>query len=229
MGGESIPKKRSLTKRIFKWSGIGCGGMLALFILAIIIGITAEPPSPEFQTGREAFLAGAEAGDALRAEGRELDDDFFQEAVSRVEPEAFGSSDMWIIANNDVLALCDAVSRLGQLRIESLDEGADLTIEEYENFLQGEGLKRAFLIGAIPSDGEAVADFCIPIQAYGIGFIAAFEVVAKAYELTLDESEIQASLDSAIDAIPRTELGADSRTAYDNGFFYRCRCCQQVG
>ena len=179
--GASLRKQRGMAKRILKWSGLGCGGVLALsIVIVIVVGITTETPSPEeqempgralssgtpspaFQSVREAFLAGSESGDELRAEGREFGDDFVQEAVFRVESEALGDSDKWIVSNSDVIAVCDAYSQVGDAR----ERGEDLTTTEFENLLRNElGLKGSFLMGAIQSgisdDPEAIVDFCAP-------------------------------------------------------------------
>ena len=213
---------------MLKWSGLGCGGLLGLFIvIAMVVGITSGTPSPEeqgtpspaFQTIREAFLAGSESGDVLRYEGREFDDDFVQEAVSRVESEAFGDSDKWIVSNSDVIAVCEVIVEVGDTR----EKGEDPTTTEFENLLRDElGLRGAFLIGAIQSgisdDPEAIVDFCAPILAYGIGFTIAFEAVAELYEFDLDEIDAQARLDITIDEVSRTELRTDRQTAYDKGF-----------
>ena len=148
--GTSIPKQRGIAKRILKWGGLGFGGLLVLFIvIVIVVGITTETPSPEeqemparalssgtpslaFHTVRQAFLAGSESGDELRAEGREFDDDFVREAVSRVESEAFGDSDKWIVSNSDVIAVCDGYFQVGDAR----EKGEDLTAPEFENLLR---------------------------------------------------------------------------------------------
>ena len=123
---------------------------------------------------REASLAGSETGDNLRAAGRKLDHDFVQEAVSRVESEVFGDSDKWIVSNSDVTAVGDVYFQLGNAR----ERGEDPTTTEFEAILQKQlVLKGSFQIGAIQSgitdNAEAIVDFCAPVHAYGIGFIAA--------------------------------------------------------
>ena len=246
--GTSLPRQRGMAKRILKWGGLGCGGVLALFIvIVIVVGITAESPSPEelevpgralssgtpssaFQSVREAFLAGSESGDELRAEGREFGDDFVQEAVSRMEAESSGGSDKWIVSNSDVIAVCDAYSQVGDAR----ERGEDLTTTEFESLLRDElGLKGAFLMGAIQSgisdDPEAIVGFCAPIHAYGIGFTAAFEFAAELYELDPDETDAQARLDSTIDEVPRTELRTDRQTAYHRGFLAGMGAASEIG
>ena len=40
--GAPIPKRSGKLKRIFKWAGIGCGGLIGLFIVIIIIGAIAS-------------------------------------------------------------------------------------------------------------------------------------------------------------------------------------------
>ena len=48
--GASLPKRPGTAKKILKWGGPGCGGLLGLFIvIAIIAGITTGKPSPEEQ------------------------------------------------------------------------------------------------------------------------------------------------------------------------------------
>ena len=246
--GTSLPKPRSTAKQIFKWGGIGCGSLLGLFIvIVIVVGITAGTPSPEEQktttsplssetsspalrTVREAFLAGSASGDELRAAGREFDDDFVQEAVSRVGSEVFGDSDNWIVSNSDISAVCDVYFEVGDAR----ERGEDLTTTEFENVLREElGLRGAVLMGAIQSgitdDAEAIVDFCAPIHAYGIGFIAAFEFAAELYELDLDEIDTPARLDITIDEVPRTQLRVDRQTAYDKGFLAGMDAASRIG
>ena len=201
--GASFPKRRGTAKKILKWGGLGCGGLLGLFIvIAIIVGVTTGKPSPDeqetptralssgtpspaFQTVREAFLAGSESGDNLRAADREFGDDFAQEAVYRVESEIFGKSGEWIVANSDIIAVCDVYQRSGDARAR----GEDLTLTEFEDILREElGLKGSVLMGAIQSgirdDAEAIVDFCAPIHAYGIGFIAALNSPPSFMSLT---------------------------------------------
>ena len=246
--GTSLLKQRGIARRILKWGGLGCGGLLVLFIVVVVVvGITTETPLPEeqemparavasgtpspaFQTVREAFLAGSESGDELIAEGREFDNDFVQEAVSRVESEAFGDPDKWIVSNSDAIAVCDVYVQVGDAR----ERGEDLTTTEFENVLRDElGLNGAFLMGAIQSgisdDAEAIVDFCAPVHAYGIGFIAAFEFTAELYEIDVDETDAQVELDSAIDQVPRSELGGDRQLAYHQGFVAGMNSANEIG
>ena len=246
--GTSLPKRRGTAKKILKWGGLGCGGLLGLFIvIAIIVGVTtgkpssekqetpartssSGTPSPTLQTVREAFLAGSESGENLRAAGRKFDDDFVQEAVSRVESGVFGDSDKWIVSNSDVIAVCGVYFQVGDAR----ERGEDLSTTEFEDVLQEElGLKRSFLMGAIQSgisdDAEAIVDFCAPIHAFGIGFIAAFEFASELYELDPDETDTQTELDSAIDGVPRSELREDRQAAYHQGFLAGMNSANEVG
>ena len=246
--GVSPTKGRNRARSILKWGGVGCGGLLVLFIVVVIVAaLTTDSPSSEeqetpartlssgtssltLQTVREAFLAGSEAGDDLRAAGRKFDDDFVQEAVSRAESETFGVSGKWIVSNSDVTAVCDVYFQVGDAR----ERGEDLTTTEFEDILREElGLQGAFLIGAIQSgisdDAEAIVDFCAPIHAYGIGFIAAFEFTAELYELDPDETDAQAILGSAIDEVPRTELRTDRQTAYHKGFLAGMGAANEIG
>ena len=84
-------------------------------------------------------------------------------------------------------------------------------------------MKRAALMGAVVSgitdDSEAIVDFCGPIQAYGIGFIAALESARDLYQLHLNETDASTQLRQRIDEVPRTELRTDRQTAYSRGFF----------
>ena len=227
---------------------VGCGGLLGLFIvIVIVVALTTDSPSseeqgtpagilssgtssPTLQTVREGFLAGSESGDDLRAAGLEFDDDFIQEAVSRAESKIFGVSGEWIVSNSDVIPVCDVYFQVGDAR----ERGDDLTTTEFEDILREElGLKGSFLIGAIQSGisdhAEAIVDFCAPIHAYGIGFIAAFEFTAELYELDFDETDAQAILDSAIDEVPRTELRTDRQTAYHKGFLAGMGAATEIG
>ena len=246
--GASLPKRPGTAKKILKWGGLGCGGLLGLFIvIAIIAGITTGKPSPEeqgtpvralssgtplpaFQTVREAFLAGSESGDELRAVGREFNDDFVQEAVSRVKSEIFGDSDKWIVSNSDIIAVCDVYYRSG----DASARGEGLTLTELEDILRKElGVRGSFLLGAIQSgasgNSEAIDDFCAPISAYGIGFSTGFEVTADLYELDPNESDAPAQLDSAIDGLSRTKLRTDRQTAYGKGFLAGMVAANEIG
>ena len=246
--GTSLPKQLGTAKKIFKRGGLGCGGLLVLFIvIVVVVRITTGIPSPEeqetpagtlssgtpspaLQTVREVFLASSESGDRLRAAGREFDDDFVQEAVSSVESEVFGKSGKWIISNSDVMAVCDVYSQVGDAR----KMGEDLATTEFENILREElGLKGSAIMGAIQSgisnDAEAIVDFCAPIHAYGVGFIAAFESAAELYELDLDETYASAQLVSAIDEMSRSELRTDRQTAYGQGFLAGMDAANEIG
>ena len=226
--GVSRPKKNSTPKKVFKWGGIGCGGLLALFLVLAIIAALAteapsqdgdEAPSPTIQTVRKAFLAGIESGDELRAAGREFDDDFVQEAVSSVESEFSGSSDKWVVSNSDIIAVCEVYHQMGEARAR----GEDLTVAELDDILQDElGIEGSALMGAVQSgtsdDSELIVDFCSPLYAYGIGFVAAFEVTAELYGIDPTEIGAAPQLDDVVDQVSRTELRTDHRTAYGKGF-----------
>ena len=234
--GTSFPKHRSRPRSILQWGVIGCGSLLGLFIAIVIIAaLTTDSPSSEEQetpspTVREAFLAGIDTGDNLRAAGRELDDDFVQEAVSRVESEIFGGSDEWIVHNSDILAVCDVYSRIG----DAAKKGEDLTRTEFEDVLREEfSMKGAALMGAVQSgtdeDSEAIIDFCGPIDAYGVGFIAAFESTAGFYEFDVDEADAPAELNSAIDQVSRPELRGDTQAAYQQGVLAGMNSANEIG
>ena len=246
--GVSLTKGRNRARSVLKWGGVGCGGLLLLFIVVVIVAALAtdspsseeqETParslpsstsSPTLQTVREAFLAGSDSGEDLRAAGREFDDNFVQEVVSSVDSGVFGDSDKWIVSNSDVIAVCGVYFQVGDAR----ERGEDLSTTEFEDVLQEElGLKRSFLMGAIQSgisdDAEAIVDFCSPIHAFGIGFIAAFEFASELYELDPDETDTQAELDSAIDGVPRSELREDRQAAYHQGFLAGMNSANEVG
>ena len=243
--GVSLPKRPSRVKSILQWGVIACGSLLGLFmILVVVVVLTTDSPSSEDQetparalssetpspTVWEAFMAGGASGDDLRAAGREFNDDFVQEAVSRVESEMFGVSGKWIVSNSDVTAVCDVYFQVG----DAHERGEDLTTTEYEDILREElGLQGAFVIGAITSgiddDTEAFVDFCGPIYAYGNGFIAAFEFTAELYELDLDDIDAPTQLDNAIDEMSRTELRTDRQTAYHMGFLAGMGAASEIG
>ena len=45
--GASLPKRQSVAKKVFKWGGLGCGGLLTLFIVLVVVGLMIGTPSPE--------------------------------------------------------------------------------------------------------------------------------------------------------------------------------------
>ncbi len=268
--GAAIQERHRTAKRFLKWGGIGCAGLLGLFIVIVIIaalmtetpsqneqeasdrgftsgrssssfdgGDDASPPSEGLETAvpdlptwtsTEAFIAGSEFGDQLKGEGRKLNDDFVQEAVSRVASKAIGKSGGWAVANSDINAVCDVYHRTGDARAR----GDELTRAEFEAILRSElGLKGSALMGAIQSgisdDPEAIVDFCAPIHAYGVGFTAAFEFAAELYELDQNATDAPARLDSAIDGVPRIELRTDRQTAYHKGFLAGMGAASEIG
>lgn len=246
--GTSLPRPRSRIRSLFRWGGIGCGGLLGLFVVLVIVvalttdtpssderetpalALPTETPSQALQTVREAFLAGGASGDYLRTAGREFGDDFAQEAVFRVESEILGKSGTWRVANSDIRAVCEVYYRVGDGRAR----GEELTLTEFEDTLRKElGLKGSALMGAIQSgigdDPEAIVDFCAPIQAYGFGFIAAFEVTVELYELDPDEIDAAVELDGTIDEVPRAELRTDRQTAYNKGFLAGMDAANKIG
>ena len=225
--GTSLPKQGTTVKRFYKWGGIGCGGVLGLFVVIVIIAaLTTETPTRDERdapdssswTPTEALIAGSESGDQLKLAGRELDDDFVQEAVSRVASEAFGGSGKWIVSNSDIRAVCEALSRAGHDRAR----GDELTDAEFKDTLHELGMKQAALMGAVVSgssdDSGASVDFCGPILAYGIGLISGLESAVDLYQLDLNETDASTQLRQRIDEVPRTELRTDRRTAYGRGF-----------
>ena len=234
--GVSTSRRRGRVKSILRWAAIGVGGLLGLFVVLVIVAALAtdappdeletsdrpsspDMPSPAPETFREAFLAGGRSGEDLRTAGREFGDDFVQEAVFRVESETLGESGKWAVLNSDISKVCDVVQRMGDARAR----GEDLTLDEFEDILREElGIKGSALLGAIHSgtgdDPEAIGDFCIPVHAYGVGFIAAFEGTAELYGLDMADTDSSDQLDIAIDEVPRADLRADRMTAYNNGF-----------
>ena len=224
-----------MAKKILIWGGLGCGGLIVLFIIILIVigmvvGTSSPDETPESakdstsgtpmpEQVREAFLAGDEAGAELMAEGRGFDDDFVQESVSKVASQIFGDSEKWIVSNTDMGAACDVYHKLGDASLR----GEEITTTDFENlFMEAEGLKRAVIVGAISGatsdDPGAIINFCGPIQAYRIGFQAGFEEMVSTYEIDLNESDVKTQLDIAIDGLPRAELRTDGQTAYTNGF-----------
>ena len=65
--GVTLPKQGSAAKGIFKWVGIGCGGLLGLFVVLVIIAtLVAETPSRDEQISRPRGLATATPLSALQ-------------------------------------------------------------------------------------------------------------------------------------------------------------------
>ena len=52
--GVALPKQRSAAKKIFKWGGIGCGGLLGLFIVFVVIATLTSVQDEESWTPTEA-------------------------------------------------------------------------------------------------------------------------------------------------------------------------------
>ena len=61
----NVSKEPSIVRRILKWTGIGCGGLLGLFILLLMIGILVSPSSDEEEL--ESADARNEATDSTQA------------------------------------------------------------------------------------------------------------------------------------------------------------------
>ena len=48
--GASLPKRPGRARSFFKWGGIGCGGLLGLFIVVVIVAaLTTDTPSSDEQ------------------------------------------------------------------------------------------------------------------------------------------------------------------------------------
>ena len=246
--GASLPKRPGRARSFFKWGGIGCGSLLGLFIVVVIVAaLTTDTPSsdeqdtsarsfvpgtppPATQTVTEALLAGNASGEYLRAAGHEFGDDFVQEALYRAESEISGKSGTWIVANSDIYAVCGVLAQTGEARARGEDaRGEEPTSAELDEILREElGLKGAALMGAIlGGTSEAVVDFCAPIRAYGIGFVVAFEATAELFGL--DPSDAPAQRDIAIDEVSRTELRADPKAAYSKGFLAGMDAAGEIG
>ncbi len=242
-------RRRAGVKKVLKWGGIGCGGLLALFVIVIIVvGLVADSPSPEeriseeqvnsarvlptatssppLQTVREAFLLGNASGDDLRAAGREFGDGLVQEALYRTEAEIYGESGQWTITNSDLAAACDFYVTVGL---------ANFTVAEIDDLLEEASLKIAALIGAILSghgdDDTMGVEFCWPVASYRGGFIAAFEVTVGFYGIDADKAaaDAQIELDKRFDDIPRSELRIDPEAAWSSGFFAGADAANAIG
>ena len=176
-----------------------------------------ETPAPELI--REAFLAGIHEGEQLIAIGREFDDDFVQDSVSRVATEIFGDSGYWMVSNSDISAACDIYHELGDARLK----GEEISTSDFENlFMEKEGTKRSAIVGAILSgtseESRSIVDFCIPFQAYKAGFVAGFGVIADIYQIDLNENDATVQLQITIDEQPRVEFRTDAESVYTKGF-----------
>ena len=65
--GVALPKRGSAARKVLKWVGIGCGGLLGLFaVLVFIATLTAETPPPDEQSARPRGLATATPLSALQ-------------------------------------------------------------------------------------------------------------------------------------------------------------------
>ncbi len=154
-------------------------------------------------------MMGRESGAALRTAGRDLDDDFVQESLSRVESAILGSSGQWTVSNSDLVTVCGFIGAIA---------GESFALDDLELMLREEhSLKEAALFGVTVSGtpdeaAEAFMDFCAPITEYSEGFLAAFVL-----EPDLGEDVASAHLDSAIDGVSRTELRGESETAHGAG------------
>ena len=218
-----IDKRRNLNEK-FLWAG---GITASVVVLLIIISVIADPDSeedvsvsgPSSWTATEALLAGAESADQLKASGRTFDDEFVQEAMFKVEADVLGDSGGWVVSNSDIAAACDAFQRAG----DASSGGDDAMFAEIEEALREQPrLERPALIGVLvrgPSDDTSqIQHLCAPIQAYSMGFIAAFGAGAEIYGLNQSESYAATQLDTVIDGLPRSTFRTDADTAYNQGF-----------
>ena len=245
--GTALAKRPGTAKRILKWAGLGIGGLMVLLIaIVIVVGITTETPSQEGQdtTTRiqssesaaltpesvmEAFRAGIESAEQLRDVRGEFDDNFVQEAIDKVESEISGSSGNWMVSNSDVRAVCDVYTQAGDAR----RRGNELTTAQFEQILLKElRLKGSALMGVVQSgiegQPETMAGFCGPIDAYGTGFAAAFEVAADIYELDVKGTDTTTELDRAFDEIPRSAMRTDRQLAYYQGFIAGLDAAEEI-
>ena len=232
--GVSIPKRRGRAKRVLKRVGIGCAGLLGLFVVLVVVAaLTTNTPSDEQEasdtsqsswTYSQAFRAGTESGDYLKIRGREFDDDFVQEALFKVETDALGTSGTWLVENSDLVAVCGSYYRSA----EALAKGEELILTEEEKELKLSALS-GVVAGGIGDDLDALNAFCQPIHAYRIGFVAAFEFAADLYEIHPDRTDASAELKSVIDDMPKTELKTDHQTAYGKGFLAGMDAASEIG
>ena len=80
----------------------------------------------------------------------------------------------------------------------------------------------------IEGQPETMAGFCGPVDAYGIGFAAAFEVVADLYELDVKGTDAIAELDRAFDEMPRSAMRIDHQSAYNQGFIAGLDAAEEI-
>ena len=188
-------------------------------------------PSPvaSLPTPIEIFIAAQESGDTLMDGGWDFDDAFVQEVVTTVESDVSGEFGEWTVLNSDIVVICDIYQRLGAAR----QSGNDLTTGEFGDILQEIGLKRSALMGAtlagVRDDSGAIADFCAPIAAYNVGFVAAFDVTAGFYEGDLSDELIATQSAAAINEVSRDDLRKDGKdSTYAEGFLAGANAANEV-
>ncbi len=212
---------------IRKQRWLGGWGLSALAVVLVIIGscTTTTPvpevddsptPGPSSSAPADAFREGAESGKSLRAAGREFDDEFVQEAMSRAESSIFGSSGKWTVSNSDLFAVCDFIYRIG----DAIANGVNVDIEDAitDQLDSKDATLYGVIAGGAASDSASFAEFCLPFFAYGVGFNGAYEFNEEAFGIDPSVSDVSAKIDSAIDVLPRSKLRTDAETAFGLGF-----------
>ena len=213
--GLPATKRRGGARSFFKWSAIGRGGLIGLFvIIAAIASSGCDAPSTASDTTptpEEAYRAGAQAGESLKDSGRGLDHNLLQEAVAKAETEILGDSGMWDVSNSDIAAVCGYFVDIGKLIHDGEPVG-----NARNTLLEEAGPERSALFGAIltsTSSSQAFTDFCAPFNGYTAGFIKMFGTTSEIYELSLDGS---AFVDDAIDSLSASEL-TNNEASFNKG------------
>ena len=215
--GLPATKRRGGARSFFKWSAIGRGGLIGLFvIIAAIASSGCDAPSTASDTTptpEEAYRAGAQAGESLKDSGRGLDHNLLQEAVAKAETEILGDSGMWDVSNSDIAAVCGYFVDIGKLIHDGEPVG-----NARNTLLEEAGLERSALFGAIlttTSSSQAFANFCAPFNGYTAGFLEAFDKTSEIHGLELDGS---AFVDDAIDSLSASEL-TGNEASFNKGFW----------
>ena len=189
---------------------------------------TPLPEAPS-QTSRDVFIAGGKVGDALMSQGWKFDDAFVQEVVTVVETEVPRESGEWTVLNSDIVVICDIYQRIGEAR----QSGNDVNADEFNDILHELGPKRSALMGAtlagVRDDSGAIVEYCAPIGAYNVGFVAALEGTAGFYEGNLSDELIATQSAAAIDKVSRGDLRkAGKEATYSQGFLAGADAANEV-
>lgn len=209
--GLQTAKRHGGIRTFFKWSAIGCGGLIGLFVIIVIIVAIASSGSDTTPTPDEAYRAGARAGESLKESGRDLNHSLIQEAVAKAETEILGDSGMWDVSNSDITAVCGYFVDIGK----SIHDGEPVG-NARNTLLEEAGPERSALFGAIltsNSSSQAFADFCAPFNGYTSGFVEGFDSTTEVYGLELDGS---AFMDDVIDSLSASEL-TDNEATFNKG------------